>query len=200
MSQDTSTFILSAVILVVLIPVIYVVARVITTFGAAGSARLLAPLAPAIGGTISRSRPCINGSYQGRAVRVSFTPGQSVGSRDSATAINAFYIEVQNLPGRQDWRIKFYLAGLLGQGSKQLTIEVQDQALGERLEQSGALSAVAAVSVPTQPYVTVAYEARQKTLTYTDDMTPRQIPSRAQFAAQLELVTRLAEVNDRVNP
>lgn len=50
MSQDASTFILGAVILVVLIPVIYVVARVVTTIGDAGSARLLAPLAPAIGG------------------------------------------------------------------------------------------------------------------------------------------------------
>jgi hypothetical protein len=200
MSQDTSTFILGAVILVVLIPVIYVVARVVTTIGDVGSARLLAPLAPAIGGTISQGRPCINGSYQERAVRVSFTPGQSVGSGDSATAINAFYIEVLDLPGRQDWRIKFYLTGLVGQGPKQLTIEVQDKALGERLEQAGVLAGVAAVSTPTQDYVTVAYEARRKTLTYTDDMTPRQIPSRAQFAAQLELVTRLAEVNDRVNP
>ncbi|CAG0937011.1 hypothetical protein TFLX_05914 [Thermoflexales bacterium] len=200
MSQDTSTFILGAVIFVVLIPVIYVVARVITMIGDAGSAHLLAPLAPAIGGTVDRNQPCIRGRYQGRDVRVSFTPGQSVGSGDSATAINAFYVEVLDLPGRQDWRIKFHLSGLLGQGPKQLTIEVQDKALGERLEQSEVLSAVAAVSTPTQPYVTVAYEARQKTLTYTDDMTPRQIPSRAQFTAQLELVARLAEVNDRVNP
>lgn len=96
--------------------------------------------------------------------------------------------------------MKFYLTGLVGQGPKQLTIEVQDKALGERLELSDVLAGVAAVSAPTQDYVTVAYEARRKTLTYTDDMTPRRIPSHARFAAQLELVARLAEVNDQVNP
>ena len=131
---------------------------------------------------------------------MSFTPAQSVGSGDSATWINAFYIDVMDLVGRQDWRIKFYASGLLGQGPKQLYIEVEDKALGERLERSGVLDAVSTVSAPTQGYVTVQYEARRRTLTYTDDVSRRRIPSHEQFAAQLELVARLAEVNAQVNP
>src|SRR5687768_3079483 len=114
MSQETSNLALGALILVVLIPVLYMVGRLIGTIGDAWSARILAPLAPAIAGTVYRSRPCIKGHYQGRAVRVSFTPGQSVGAGDSATTINAFYIEVIAVPGRQDWRLKFSGAGFLG--------------------------------------------------------------------------------------
>ncbi len=199
MSQETSDFILGAVILVVIIPVIYAVARVISKIGDAWSARLLAPLAPAIGGSVTANHPCIRGRYAGRAVRVSFTPRQSVGSGDSATSINAFHIEVLNLSGQQDWRIKFHLAGFFGQKPKELYIEVQDRALGERLNQAGVLAEVAAVSAATQDYVTVTYEARRQTLTYTDDVAPRKIPSPQQFAAQLALIARLAEVNELVN-
>lgn len=200
MSPETANLVLGAVILVVLIPVLYFVARAAGALGDVWSARLLAPLAPAIGGTVQRTPPCIRGSYQGRAVRASFTPGQSVGSGDSATTINAFYIEVTDLPGRQDWRIKFHVSGLFGQGQKQLHIEVQDQELGERLDQAGVLAIVSAVSAPTRDYVTVAYEARRKTLTYTDDVSPRRVPSQEQFAAQLASVARLAEVNEQLNP
>ena len=200
MSPDTANMVLGALILVVLIPALYFIARGIGTIGDAWSAQMLAPLAPAIdGGTFSRTPPGIRGSYEGRDVRVSFTPGQSVGSGDSATTINAFYIEAINLPGQQDWRIKFYVSGSFGQGAKQLQIEVKDTALGERLERSGVLDAVSAVSAPTQDYVTVEYEARRQTLTFTDDVSPRRVPSHQQFATQLALVARLAQVNEQVN-
>jgi hypothetical protein len=199
-SQETSSLVLGVLIFVALIPVLYFGARVAGTIGDAWSARILAPLAPAIGGTVHRNGPYIRGRHQGHDVRVSFTPGQSVGSGDSASAINAFHIEVMDQAGRQDWSISFHLSGFLGQGPKELFIEVKDAALGKRLEHAGVLDAVSAVSAPTQGYVTVAYEARRQVLTYTDDVSPRRIPSSDLFAAQLELVTRLAEVNAQLNP
>jgi hypothetical protein len=133
-------------------------------------------------------------------VRVSFATRQSVGSGESATDINAFSIEVVDQAGRQDWRVKFHVLGIFGQGPKQLFIEASDRALGERLERSGVLDAVSAVSSPTRDYVTVAYDARRRSLTYTDDVSPRRISSRERFAAQLALVARLAEINAQVNP
>ena len=48
---------LGALILVPLVVVIYVVARVVSTVGDAWGARLLAPLAPAIGGEVSPEGP-----------------------------------------------------------------------------------------------------------------------------------------------
>lgn len=200
MSQEMSDFILGAVIFVVIIPIIYFAARFIAKIGDAWNSNQLAPLAPVIGGSVNRDPAHIKGHYQGLDVRVSFMPGQNVGAGEGASQINALHIEAHDLAGRQDWRIKFYLSGFFGQGAKQCFIEVQDKSLGERLEQSGVLSDIAAVNSPTQPYVIVAYDARQKTLTYTDDMTPRKIPTREQFAAQLKLVARLADVNRQANP
>jgi len=195
-----SETVLGVLILIVVTPVLYFVGRAAGIIGDAWSARLLAPLAPAIGGTVDQSGPCVRGRYQGRDVRVSFTTQQSVGSGDSAGSINAFYIEVTELSGRQDWRLKFHYQGLFGPSQKELYIEVKDEALGQRLEHAGVLAAVAAVSAPTECYVTVQYEARRKVLTFTDDVSPRRIPSHEQFAAQLLLVARLAEINEQVNP
>ncbi len=199
MIQETSSFVLGALILIVLLPVLYAVARSVTALGDMWSAHLLAPLAPVIGGTVNRNSPCIKGNYQRRDVRVSFSPKQSVGSGDSATWINAFYIEVTDLPGKHDWQIRFRVTGAFGQGLKCLSIEAQDEALAERLDHSGAIAEVEAVSAPTTDYVTVAYESRRKTLTYTDDVSPRWIASHDQFTKQLALTARLSQINERVN-
>jgi hypothetical protein len=88
MSQEMSDFILGAVFFVVIIPVIYFAARFISTIGDAWSARLLAPLAAMIGGSVNRDPPHIKGRYQGQDVRVSFTPGQNVGAGEGASQIN----------------------------------------------------------------------------------------------------------------
>jgi len=153
-----------------------------------------------VGGTVDHREGCILGSYQGRDVCVSFFSGCSVGYGESATSINAFYITVLNQAGRQDWRIQFCRSGFLGRGPKKLFIETRDVALGERLHHSGVLDAIYAVSAPTDDYVTVAYSTWLQTLTYTDDVSPRRISSHEQFAVQLELVARLAEINAQVNP
>jgi hypothetical protein len=195
-----SDTVLGVLILIVVTPVLYFVGRTAGMIGDAWSARLLAPLAPAIGGIVDQSGPCVRGRYQGRDVRVSFTTRQNVGSGESATWINAFHIEVTELAGRQDWRLKFHQKGFFGPSQKELYIEVKDEALGQRLERAGVLAEVAAVSAPTDCYVTVEYEARRKVLTFTDDVSPRRVPSHEQFTAQLLLVARLAEINEQVNP
>ena len=199
MSDDTSGMILGAAILVVLIPALYFLARFVTKIGDAWGAHLLAPLAPAIGGTVHRSGPHIDGTYENHALRVSFAGRTSVGSGESATSINAFYIEVLQLPGRENWRIKFYGPGLLRQGPNAPFIEAET-ALGDRLKRAGVLEAVSKVSTPTEGYVTVAYDARRQVLTYTDDVSPRWLPSPEAFAMQLVLAARLAAINAQVNP
>lgn len=199
MTSDTATMVLGALVLVVATPALYFVARLASRLGDSWSAHLLAPLAPAIGGTVCRRDPCIRGSFQGHALHVFFSPRESVGSGDSATSINAFCIEALDVAGEQDWRVRFHLSGLFGQGPKQLFVEVQDTALGQRLERSGLLAEIAAVSAPTQDYVTVAYAARRQLLIYTVDVSPRRTPSPKDFAAQLALVARLVQVNAQVN-
>lgn len=182
-----------------LLPALYAAARVATAVGDMWSAHLLAPLAPVIGGTVDRNPPCLRGVYQGRNVCVFFSPRQSVGSGDSATWINAFIIRVTDLPGKHDWQIRFRLTGMFGQGPKCLFIEAHDEAVAKRLNRSGVVAEVEAVSAPTTDYVTVAYESRRQTLTYTDDASPQRISSRDKFTKQLALAARLSQINERVN-
>jgi hypothetical protein len=200
MTEDTSDIVLGVLMVAVLLPVLYYVAKFITIIGDAWSARIFAPLAAAIDGTVKGGT--MRGRYQGHDLRVSYAHNPSLEwewEEARAVTINAFYIEVMDLPGHQDWKIRFYVFGTFGQGPKKLVIEAKDFALGERLAQSSVLAAVYAVSAPTDYYLTVAYDARSRILTYTDDVSPRSVPLREKFAAQLELVARLVAINGQVN-
>ncbi|MCF0075674.1 hypothetical protein LZD49_34700 [Dyadobacter sp. CY261] len=189
---------LGAIILVIVLPLLYLLARVAAKIAEASTARLLAPLAPPIEGKIEKTR--IRGRYRGRDILVSFSPDQSVGTGESATRINAFIIEALHVAGRQDWHLQFYITGWLGQGPKKLIIHAQDQALQERLRQSDVLQTVSEVSAPTQSYVTIRYQARSQRLTYTDDVSPEKVPSLEHYALQLALVDHLVAINTSVNP
>jgi hypothetical protein len=198
MSDETATMVLGMVIVVISLPVLYGVARIIAWFQESRAMAILAPLAPAMTGTLDRQHGLL-GTTAGRRVQVSFMARKSVGTGESATHINAFFIEMFDLPGQQNWSVRFTVSGMFGQGPKQLVLEVPDADLGRRLEHAGVLAAVGRVSAPTTSYVTVRYEASRQVLTYMDDVAPRLIPSHAQFAAQLALVAQLAAINQQVN-
>jgi hypothetical protein len=113
--------------------------------------------------------------------------------------MNAFCIAIPDLAGDADWRLQFHVTGLLGQGARELGFGMDDEPLRRRLVEAGVIEDVGAVSSPTVSYVTVDYETRTQTLTYTDDVSPSRIPSRARFAVYLALAARLAELNTRAN-
>ena len=46
----------------------------------------------------------------------------------------------------------------------------------------------------------IRYQARTKTLLFSEDVTPQWIPTPARFQEELELLLRLAKVNGEVNP
>jgi hypothetical protein len=196
MSKDTWDIIEGALVIAVLLPVCYVIGRLGSAIEAKRHGHILAPLAPFINGKIDGG--AINGQYQGHALRVTYAPRTSVGPGNLRLCINGFYIEASDIPGEQDWRILFFVTGLLGQGPRQLFIKA-DKDLTARLESSGVLQEIAAVSSASQDYVTVAYSARFKTLTYTDDVSPNYISSPPHFEKQLALMARLIQVNAQVN-
>ena len=190
-------------IVVVLLPVLYGIGRAGTALGNVRSAYLLAPLAPMIGGHVERSRRRLVGTYEGWPVQVFFEPQRSVGllgDESSVTSrMNAFSIAIPDLPGSADWRLQFRVTGLLGQGGRELAFGMADEPLRRRLEEAGVIADVSAVSSPTLSYVTVQYETRTRTLTYTDDVSPLRVPSHERFAVLLALAARLAALNSRVN-
>lgn len=203
MSAPQSDSILPGVVIVlVLLPVFYGIGRAGTALGDVWSAHLLAPLAPMVGGHLERSRRRIVGTYEGWPVQVSCEQRSAgtLGSASSRTSrMNAFNIAIPELPGGADWRLQFHVTGLLGQGARELGFGMTDEPLRRRLEEAGVIAEVGAVSSPTLSYVTVQYETRTRTLTYTDDVSPSRVPSHERFAVQLALVARLAALNTRVN-
>ena len=204
MSASSSDSILPGVlILIIMLPVLYGIGRAGAALGDARSPYLLAPLAPMIGGHVERS-PCrLVGTYEGWPVQVSFDPQRSVGplgsTSSSTSRMNAFSIAIPEVPGAKDWRLQFHVTGAFGQGGRELGFGMTDEALRLRLEQAGVIADVGAVSSPTLSYVTVQYETRTRTLTYTDDVSPLRVPSSARFAVHLALAARLAALNARVN-
>lgn len=205
MTAPSSDSILPGVLVVIiLLPILYGIGRAATAIGNVRSAYLLAPLAPMIGGRVERSRSLLIGTYEGLPVQVSFDPKRSVGPLASASSsatshMNAFYIAIPEQPGEADWRLQFHVTGTFGQGGRELGFGMTDGPLRDRLEQSGVIADVGAVSSPTLSYVTVEYDKRTRTLTYTDDVSPLQVPRSERFAVQLALAARLAALNASVN-
>jgi hypothetical protein len=189
---------LGAIILVPLVIGIYVLARVASAVGDAWGARVLAPLAPAIEGEVSRHGPHVTGVHRGHAVRLSYTPGQPVGSGEGASQFNAFHVAVLDVAGEARWLVRYYPTSMFGH-EKRLQVESKDAAFAQRLDQSGALEAIAAVCTPSHHYVAAEYDARTRMLTCTDDVSPRKVPTDAQLIRQLDLATYLADVNAHLN-
>jgi len=204
MSASSSDSIMPGVLIVlVMLPVLYGIGRAGSALGNVRSAYLLAPLAPMIGGHVERSRRRLVGTYEGWPVQVFFEPQRSVGSSGNASSatsrMNAFSIAIPDLPGAADWRLQFHVTGTFGQGGRELGFGMVDESLRQRLEDADVIADVGAVSSPTLSYVTVQYEARTQTLTYTDDVSPSRVPNLARFAVHLALAARLAALNARVN-
>ena len=204
MSASSSDSILPGVlVLIVLLPIFYAIGRAGTILGDFKLAHLLAPLAPVVNGQVERSRRRIVGTYEGIPVEISAEPKRSVGLVGGSAAvtsrINAFNIAIPDQPGAADWQLQFHVTGTFGQGGRQLGVRLADGPLQQRLEQAGVLDNVGAVSSPTQSYVTVQYEKRTQTLTFTNDVAPLTVPNSARFAALLALTARLAAINARVN-
>ena len=202
MSASSSDSILPGVLVVIiLLPVLYGIGRAGSAIGDAWSGYLLTPLAPMIGGRVERGR--LVGTYEGWPVQVSFEPKRSVGplgsTSSSISRMNAFCIAIPEQPGEADWRLQFHVTGAFGQGGRELGFGMTDGPLRDRLEQSGVIADVGAVSSPTLSYVTVEYDKRTRTLTYTDDVSPLRVPRSERFAVQLALAARLAALNARVN-
>jgi len=200
-ASSSDSILPGVVIVLVMLPVLYGIGRAGTALGNVWNGYLLAPLAPMVSGHVERGR--LVGTYEGLPVQVYIEPKRSVGLLGSASSVtsrmNAFCIAIPDLPGDADWRLQFHVTGVLGQGGRELGFGMVDESLRRRLEDGGVIADVGAVSSPTLSYVTVQYDKRTQTLTYTDDVSPSRVPSRARFAVHLALVARLAALNARAN-
>jgi hypothetical protein len=193
---------LGIVIVAVLIPLLYFTARGVARVLEAWATFRLRAYAPLIGGTVGGGG-WLNGRYQGHSVRVAFYPQERQSGSTSTSfvrTINAFRVEVQQLPGQQDWNLRFADAsGLFAAASLGLYVQSPDPELGQRLEAAGVREALSGVIKAAEPYETVVYNARAQTLTVTNDLAPERLPAPAHYQQMLDLAVRLAEINRQVN-
>jgi len=197
--MSTSEFIQNSALLIGFITVVYFAARSIARVGDFLSARKLAPFAPVIGGSADPKRGVLRGTHRGRAVEVAFSPKHTAGSDDAATHFKAFHVRVLNSVGKSDWWLRYHVSGALGQGPKRLVAYAHDPQLAARLRSSGIVEEVEAVNAGMETYVAVRFESFSKVLTYTDDVSPRTLPTLDTFKQQLEIAVRVAAVNEELN-
>lgn len=135
----------------------------------------------------------LTGRYLGQPVRAAMVPNRNRYSGESGHYYNHFEVALLEVPGRQDWSIE-YKTPILGFGKTGWQIETDDAALRDRLIAYGVIHEVARFGSPE-----IKYQARAKTLLYSEDVTPLWVPGPERFQEELELLLRLAGVNGEVN-
>lgn len=158
-----------------------------------------APLVPLLQGTVHEdgggaASSFLSGTYRGHRVRATMAPDQNRYSGESGDRYNYFDVALLDVPGRHDWRVELETA-ILGFGRDGWKITAGDPALVERLQGAGVLALITRFGQPE-----VAYQARGKTLLYSEDVTPNWIAMPARFQEGLELLLALARINAEVNP
>lgn len=206
--QDTINGIIPFIVFMALV---FAASRVLARFTGAKYQRALMPLAPIINGTFSTdslSHGWLAGTYGNRTVHVASTPGVNEMSgiiapnnTGNAHRYNAFDVEVQNVAGERDWNLTWGMHSM-GQilSREQSWKWSADEDLLQRLQSSNIIAELetfAGAGVRGLP--TVIYNARQKTLTHRDNISPDIAPSEAHFQKQLDLALCLAHLNEQIN-
>lgn len=203
MLVEISDGLLGALIFVILVPLLYFTARLAVVIYNAWKAFRLYPMATAINGRRDPGTPYLKGRYQEHTVRVAFAPNHRLNGPYSNSFhhfINAFYLELHEVPGQQDWAVRYgQKQGLLSEGPMFAFFETKDPELAQRLEEAGVLTAISAVGGGTTSYETVRYNAHERILYYLTNVAPATLPSQAKYCQQLDLLVHLAEINRRVN-
>lgn len=186
--EGSSDMVVGSVGLVVFLVFVFAAGKVLSGFKNARFTRAWTPLVPVIGGTVvhdggGASTSWLVGTWQGRKVQASMTPGRNRYSGESGFKYNEFGVELLDVQGGQDWRIE------------DARITMAEPALRQRLEASGILLMLQAFGTPA-----VSYSRSQKKISYSGDAGSRWTPTPEHFEAELQLLLRLARLNEEINP
>ncbi|MFP5284870.1 MAG: hypothetical protein ACLGI9_03955 [Thermoanaerobaculia bacterium] len=184
----SSDMVFGSFVLVIFLVFVFALGKVIYTFKNVRFTRAWSPLVPIIDGTVAGdggggATSWLTGTWQGRRVQAIMSPDRNRYSGESGSTYNEFGIELLDVPGGQDWRID------------SSRIEIAEPALRQRLEASGILLMIQAFGTPT-----LAYSRAQRKLSYSEDAGSRWTPTPEHFEAALQILLRLAQVNEEVNP
>lgn len=105
----------------------------------------------------------------------------------AAPRYNYFEIALLEVPGRQNWSIE-YKTPILGFGQTGWQIDTDDAALRDRLLVYGVIDEIARMR-PEE----ISYQARAKTLLFSEDVTPRWVPTPGAVSGGVGVVAAAGE-------
>ena len=200
MSQEVPAgdMLFGSIVLVIFLVFVFALGFLLNRFKNRRFTQAWRPLVPLINGKViedggGAATSWLTGTYRGQPVRASMTPNRNRYSGESGHRYNYFDIALLDVPGRQDWSVE-HKTPILGFGQTGWQIDTDDAALKDRLNASGVVDEIARMG-PEE----VRYQARAKTLLFSEDVTPQWIPTPERFQEELEMLLRLARVNGEVN-
>src|SRR5262245_47559054 len=197
MNQETQDLILGASILIPFLVVVFIAGKILSDFKNRRFTRAWAPLVPILKGTITHDgggavTSWLTGTYRGRRVSASMVPGRNMYSGESGFTYNSFEIAFLDLPGAQDWAALVKTPPL---GQARWHIAADDKALEERLRAAGVIALVERLGAPK-----VTYQRREDRLLFSEDAGPLWVPTPERFQEELEVLLRVVEIQEKVNP
>ena len=188
-----------AVVLAIFLVLVFAVGKVIYSFKSARFTKAWGPLIPILNGQVAHdgggaATSWLTGTYSGRQFRASMIPNRNRYQGESGHNYNYFDVALLGVAGSQDWSIE-YRTALWGIQQEGWHIESKDAALQERLRASGIIDLVSRFGSPA-----VKYGSRERTLLYSEEVTPLWTPMPERFREELDLLLRLAQMNAEVNP
>jgi hypothetical protein len=197
MSQETADFLFGVGVLLVFLILVFALGFLINKFKNFRFTRAWVPLQPIINGTVvedngGAAASWLTGVYRGRKVHAKLAPGLNKYD-DGGHKYNAFELTLVDVPGQADWTIA-YKPTLLGLGRQQWTIAAEEKTLQEALQRLEVIALLTSLGDST-----IEYRKKAQTLRYIDDITPRWTPTPEQFQQQIELLLKLADINQQIN-
>jgi len=200
MSPDTRDTIDGVLIFIPFFALVCVAAYLLFKVNRARHTRALKPLAPFISAEVGSDGN--SGFMRGRHgrwevnVRTSPRTGGLRGfSPHGSQLFNVFEVEFEGVAGAGDWTLKYGRPMIVGPAGWSLSA---DDGVAEEVRLRVVPLVDAAGGGSSWP--TLAYAARQKRLSWSEDIQPRRAPTPEQFAARIELIARIAEINEQIDP
>jgi hypothetical protein len=192
MSWTKFIIICVATILAIVAAFVFLISRANSNF-----VKLWPTLAPLINGTVHKAvltyqGNTLTGNYHGLPVRAR-VKGKNGGKGNP----NIYHFEVLVTPGThgRDWKLH-YDQGFLGMGADGWEIKTRDEALKQRLAQSGLMTMAQNGSGETS----ITNDGDKGTLLYRTRIDSLyDLPTPDVFKGQLDLLTKLVNVNRQVN-
>lgn len=143
------------------------------------------PLVPIVNGTLERKymTAVLQGNYQGHPIQATLITG-------GAENPDTFQIQIKTVARGADWLIRYGSQKLFGED--QWYIEAKHPILQQRLDQSQILA-----ELPQwDNHPTIRYESDSGVLLYEEN---GKVPKAERFQSQLDLLVRMARINEQLN-